>query len=193
MSDPVLPDASPVPTSPLARVFFFIAGIIALSIGTVITLGAALGGAIVIAIAAWRLRRKGSRITRRGAWFAAVAGTIGILAVLIGYSVIVSQPTKPPTAAERAAQRQQATQAMPDWLRAMNPNAQRQTATADSMAAQLLENRAVMVWAGLMGAVIASALIGTIAGSFAWGGAMLLYRSFYRDWMPASVAEPGGL
>jgi hypothetical protein len=79
---------------------------------------------------------------------------------------------------------------MPDWLRAMNPNAQRQTAAADSMAAQLLDNRAVMVWAGLMGAVIASAVIGTIAGSFAWGGAMLLYRGFRGEWLPQ---DAGGL
>src|SRR6476646_651779 len=82
MADPVMLDSSPPPSSVLARVLFFVAGVIALAIGTLITLGAALGGAIVIAIAAWRLRRKNQRITRRGAWFASVAGTIGILAVL---------------------------------------------------------------------------------------------------------------
>src|SRR6185436_17128216 len=100
---------------------------------------------------------------------------------------------KPPTAAERAEQRARATQAMPDWLKAMNPNAQRQSQAADSMAAALLENKAVRVWAGLMGTVIAAALMGTIAGSFAWGGVMLMSRSFSGQWMPSAADDPAGL
>jgi uncharacterized membrane-anchored protein YjiN (DUF445 family) len=61
------------------------------------------------------------------------------------------------------------------------------------MAAALLENKAVMVWAGLMGTVIAAAIIGTIAGSFAWGGVMLLHRSFSGDWLPTSSADTAEL
>ena len=184
MADPI----RPLPTiSPLARVLFFSGGLIALGVGTIITLGAALAGAAAVGIVAYRLNRKGGRITRRGAWLASVAGTIGVLVVLIGVSVLTNDTSmRPMSAAERAEQRAKATEAMPEWLRAMSPNAQRQTAAADSMAAQLLDNRAVLVWAGLMGAVIASALIGTIAGSFAWGGVMLLYRGYRGDWLPAT-------
>jgi hypothetical protein len=50
-----------------------------------------------------------------------------------------------------------------------------------------------MVWAGLMGTVIAAAIIGTIAGSFAWGGVMLLHRSFSGDWLPTSSADTAEL
>ena len=169
------------------RILFFIGGLIVLGIGVLITLGAALGGAILTGIAAYVLARRKRRLTRRGAWFASVGGTVGVLAILMGIAVLLSQDSQPTTAAERAERRAQAQQAMPDWLKTINPNAQQQSAQADSMAARLLENKAVVIWAGLMGAVIASALIGTIAGSFAWGGVMLMYRSFYGDWMPSTA------
>jgi hypothetical protein len=191
MADPV----APVQTAPpLERILFVSGGLIALGVGTIITLGAALAGAAAVGVAAYRMKRKGRRLTRRGAWLASVAGTIAVLAVLIGVSVLRNESsTRPMSAAERAEQRAKATEAMPEWLRAMSPNAQRQTAAADSMAAQLLDNRAVVVWAGLMGAVIASALIGTIAGSFAWGGVMMLYRGYRGDWLPATDSPAAGL
>ena len=175
-----------------SRAFSFLAGLAALAIGTLITLGAALAGAISIGIAAFVLKRKNRRLTRRGAWLASVGGTIGVLALFFGIAVLFnSQP--PQTAAERAEQRAQAREAMPDWLRAINPNVQKQGQAADSMAAALLENKAVMVWAGLMGTVIAAALMGTIAGSFAWGGVMLLNRSFSGNWLPSATDDPTGL
>ena len=172
----------------VVRVLFFLGGIITLGVGVLITLGAALVGGIVSGVVGYRLSRKQRRLTRRGAWFANVCGTVAALALFMGYAVLTTQSTtKAPTAAERAEQRAKATQAMPAWLRSMNPNAEKQSAAADSVAAQLLDNKAVVIWAGLMGAVIASALMGTIAGSFAWGGIMLLYRSFKGDWMPSTA------
>ena len=187
-------DSQPQPPSlsTASRAFSFLAGVAALGVGTLITLGAALAGAISIGIAALILKRKKRRLTRRGAWLASVGGTIGVLALLFGLAVLMSDPP-PQSAAERAEQRARATQGMPDWLKAINPNAQRQSAAADSMAAALLENKAVMVWAGLMGTVIAAAIMGTIAGSFAWGGVMLLHRSFTGDWLPSASATPAEL
>jgi hypothetical protein len=115
-----------------------------------------------------------------------------VLALFFGIAVLTnSQP--PQTAAERAEQRAKATESMPDWLKAINPDVQKQGQAADSVAAALLENKAVMVWAGLMGTVIAAALMGTIAGSFAWGGVMLLHRSFSGDWLPSASDNPTGL
>jgi hypothetical protein len=184
---------SPGGASPAARAISFLAGVVALAVGTVITLGAALAGAFSIGIAALVLRRKKRRLTRRGAWFASVAGTIGVLAVFFGIAVLASSDAPVPSAAERAEQRARTTQAMPDWLKAVSPNAQRQTEAADSVAAALLDNKAVMIWAGLMVTVIAAVLIGTIAGSFAWGGVLLLHRSFSGDWMPATTAKPAEL
>src|SRR5689334_12110576 len=183
MEDSPLPPPPPPSASAPARIFSFVAGILALAVGTLITLGVGLVGAVAIGIAALVLRRKSRRLTRRGAWFASVGGTIAVLAVLFGLAVLTND-TKPPTAAERAEQRARATDAMPDWLKAVNPNAQKQSQAADSMAAALLENRAVVVWAGLMGTVIAAGLMGTIAGSFVWGGVLLLNRSFTGDWLP---------
>jgi hypothetical protein len=191
MEDP-RPEGRP-PASVVSRVLFFLAGLVALAVGTIITLGAALAGAVSIGIVAMILRRKKRRITRRGAWLASVGGTIVALALFFGISVLRAPSVKPPTAAERAEQRQRATEAMPDWLKAMNPNAQKQSQAADSMAAALLDNKAVMVWAGLMATVIAAGLMGTIAGSFAWGGVMLLSRSFSGDWLPAATPGPTGL
>jgi hypothetical protein len=193
MASPDFSAPSPPPQAgPIGvRILFFVAGIVALFIGTVITLGAALAGAISIAVAAFVLHRRGKRLTRRGAWGWSVAGTVGVLAVLIGLVMLTDdQATKPISAADRAASRERAQQRMPDWIKAMNPNAGRQSAAADSMATQLLENRAVVIWAGLMGAVIASSIIGTIAGSFAWGGAMLIYRGYRGDWMPSQIDVP---
>ena len=186
------PQPQPASASTASRAFSFLAGVAALGVGTLITLGAALAGAISIGIAALILKRRKRRLTRRTAWLASVGGTIGVLALLFGLAVLISDPP-PQSAAERAEQRARATQGMPDWLKAINPNAQGQSAAADSMAAALLENKAVMVWAGLMGTVIAAAIIGTIAGSFAWGGVMLLHRSFSGDWLPSASAAPAEL
>lgn len=183
----------PASNTVVSRVLFFLAGFVALAVGTIITLGAALAGAISIGVAFLILKRKKRRLTRRGAWLASVGGTITVLALFFGISILLAPEVKPPTPAERAEQRARATQAMPDWLRAMNPNAQKQSQTADSMAAALMDNKAVMVWAGLMGMVIASGLIGTIAGSFAWGGVLLLNRSFTGEWMPGAIVDPTGL
>jgi hypothetical protein len=171
----------------------FFGGIIALAVGAIITLGAALAGAIAIGVGALILKRKKRRITRRAAWGLSVGATIAVLALFFGISVLMTDSAKPPTPAERAAQRERATQAMPDWLKAMNPNAQRQSQAADSMTAALLENKAVRVWASLMGTVIAAALMGTIAGTFAWGGVLLLNRSFSGEWLPSSSSDPTGL
>jgi hypothetical protein len=186
--------AAGAPPSLASRLLYFSAGLLALGIGTIITLGAALAGAAAIGIAGYLKGRKKAPFTRRAAWFAAVAGTFGVLAVLTGDAILTNEAaTRPITAAERAEQRATAMEAMPEWLRTMNPGAQRQSAVADSMAAQLLENRAVVIWAGLMGAVVASAMLGTIAGSFAWGGVMLLYRGYRGEWLPQRASEPSGL
>ena len=190
MATPLQPST---PTSAISRVLFFAAGIVALGLGIVITLGVAIVGALAIAVVAFFKRRRGRRLTRRGAWLASAVGTAGVLAVIIGIAVVTDDSaTKPMTAAERAEQRAKASEGMPDWLRNMNPSAQRQSASVDSMASKLLENKAVVIWSGLMGAVIASAILGTIAGSFAWGGVMLLYRGIQGDWMPGA-SEPDGL
>jgi len=186
------PTVEPRPeTSIPVRVLLFLAGLVVLGIGTLISLGAALGGAIVVGIVAWVLKRRNQSITRRGAWMASVGGTIAVMAVFTGIAVLTTNGGQPPSAAERAAQRERATEAMPSWLKAINPNAQKQSEAADSMAAKLLDNKAVMIWAGLMGAVIASAMIGAIAGSFGWGGIMLLYRAFYGGWMRSAPESLG--
>src|SRR5688572_1588823 len=191
MTAPIAPST---PTSAVSRVLFFAAGIVALGLGIIITLGVAVVGALAIAVVAFFKRRRGRRLTRRGAWFASAVGTASVLAVVIGIAVLTDDTaTKPMTSTERAEQRTKATEGMPEWLKNMNPNAQRQSAAVDSMASQLLENRAVVIWSGLMGAVIASAILGTIAGSFAWGGVMLLYRGIQGEWMPSATAAPDGL
>lgn len=174
-------------TSIGARLVFFTLGVLALAIGTLITLGAALAGVLSMGVMAWAVGRRGGRLTRRGAWLASVGGTIAVLAVVTGTLVLSDESSRRPmTAEERAQSQARAEEAMPDWMKAMRPNAARQTAAADSVANQLLQNTAVVVWAGLMGAVLASTMIGTIAGSFAWGGAMLLYRGLRGRWMPAA-------
>lgn len=185
---------APSPLHPIdsigTRLLFGAMGFIALGIGTVITLGAALAGLLSIIIAGAVRERRQQRLTRRGAWFAGVGGTVAVLIVVLSIALLADQPTsKQMTTAERAQARARAQESMPDWLRAMNPNADQRTAAADSMAARLLDNRAVMIWAGLMGAVIGSAMIGTIAGSFAWGGFMLLYRGLRGRWLPSNPAR----
>lgn len=182
------PEASTPPASLGNRILFFALGLIALGIGTIITLGAALAGAVAIGIAGYVLSRRGKRLGRRGAWFASVAGTIAVLIVLIGIAMAADKSTtRPMTAAERAEQRARAEQAMPKWMRDLNPNVGQRTAAADSMAERLMQNRTVVVWAGMMAAVVSSTLIGVIAGSFAWGGIMLLYRGFRGRWLGADA------
>lgn len=179
----------PLPTDPIGiRLLFGAMGFIALGIGTIITLGAALAGVLSIIVAGAVGERRRKHLTRRGAWFASVGGTMAVLIVVLSLALLADQPaTTQMTAAERAAARARAQESMPDWVRAMNPNAERRTAVADSMATRLLDNKAVMVWAGLMGAVIGSAMIGTIAGSFAWGGFMLLYRGARGHWLAPDI------
>ena len=180
------PETSAPPASTGSRILFGLLGLIALGIGTLITLGAALAGAVFIGVVGYMLSRRGKRLTRRGAWFASVAGTIGVLVVLIGIAMATDKSTtKPMTAAERAEQRARAEQAMPKWMRDMSPNAGQRTAAADSMAEKLMQNKTVVVWAGMMAAVVSSTIIGVIAGSFAWGGVMLLYRGWRGSWLGA--------
>jgi predicted PurR-regulated permease PerM len=180
------PEISPAPDAGSfgSRLLFGVLGLLALGIGAVITLGAALAGAIAIAVAGYVMSRQGKRLTRRGAWFASVFGTMAVVLVLMGIAVATDDSTaKPMTAAERAEQRARAQEAMPDWLKQINPNAGQRTAAADSVAEKLLQNRTVVLWAGIMGAVIGSSMIGLIAGSFAWGGVILLYRGVRGGWL----------
>ena len=179
------------PTSIAARILFFVLGVAALTVGTLITLGAALAGAVAIGIAAYMVRRKGGRLTRRGAWLASVGGTIGLLAALIAVVMLTDESSRQPlTPAQRAESRTRAQDRMPEWMKAIDPNAQRRTVAADSMADRLLQNKAVVVWAGMMASVIAATMIGTIAGSFAWGGLMLIYRGYRGEWMPGASSDP---
>lgn len=178
-----------------SRVLFGALGLIALGVATIITLGAAIAGVISIAIAGAVLARKQRRLTRRGAWLAGVAGTMAVLLILIGTTLLATGgATQPTSAAERAEARARARQAVPAWMRELNPNAQQQTAVADSMTDRLLNNKPAMIWIGMMGAVLMSTLVGVIAGSFAWGGFMLLYRGARGEWLPASAppALPDG-
>lgn len=172
--------------STAVRVSLFLAGVIAIAIGAVITIGAGLAGAMAIGVAALVLKRKGHRVTRRGAWLASVAATIGVLAIAFGILVLGSGDSATPTAAERAEQRARQKEMTPEWVKVISPNAQRQTEAADSIATALLDNKAVRLWAGLMGTAIAAGLMGTISGSFVWGGVMLMNRSFSGDWLPST-------
>jgi hypothetical protein len=175
-------------TSLAARIVFFVIGVATLTIGILITIGAALAGVIGIAIAARVVSGSGRRLTRRGAWFASVAGTIAVLAVLIGLVVLTDKSSREPITPSES--RASARERLPEWMKGINPDAERRTAVADSVAGRLLQNRAVVVWAGLMGSVIFATMVGTIAGSFAWGGVMLVYRGYKGEWMPGSRPEP---
>lgn len=172
------------------RIIFGILGIIALAVGTLITLGAAIAGVIGIAIVGALAARKQRQLTRRRAWIASVAGTIVVLLAVFGISMIISEPTKPMTPEQRAESRARAEEAMPAWMRQMNPNGAQRAAAADSMADKLLNNKPVMVWLGMMGAVIGSTILGVIAGTFAWGGFMLLYRGVRGRWLAGASVTP---
>src|SRR5690349_15449626 len=94
---------TPADSSVVSRILFFAAGLVALAIGTLITLGAALAGAVSIALAAFLFKRRGRLLTRRGAWLSSVVGTVAILTVLIGVAMMTddSAPLQK-TAAQRA-------------------------------------------------------------------------------------------
>lgn len=182
-----------MPVDPVGvRLLFGAMGLVALGVGTIITLGAALAGLLSIAVVGAVQARRKRHLTRGAAWFASVGGTMGVLIIVLSASLLADQPaTNEMATAERAEARARVQESMPEWMRAMNPNADRRTAAADSMATRLLENKAVVIWAGLMGAVIGSVMIGAIAGSFGWGALMLLYRGVRGRWLPrrSSVAE----
>ncbi|HET9426505.1 MAG TPA: hypothetical protein VFO55_14130 [Gemmatimonadaceae bacterium] len=192
MTTPVHP--APSTTSFGSRLLFGALGLIALGIGTLITLGAALVGVIAILVARYLLARRGKGLSRRGAWLASVGATVLVLVVPMGLMVLLDDSlSRRMTASERAEQRARAEEVMPEWMRKMNPNAGQRTAAADSVAEKLLQNTTVVIWAGLMGTVIASTMIGTIAGSFAWGGVMLLYRGWQGRWLGSQPGPSAGL
>jgi hypothetical protein len=191
--------AAPLEPSPLGspiskRILLFVGGVLILGLGGLITLGAALIGVVSIAIVWFVQRRKGKWLTRAGAWFASVIGTmIPLLVVMvIGF---LSTPLPTPTAAERKARMEEVQRrrdSLPDFLKKIM-SAQQQgnsAARTDSLAEQLLQNKPFMTWFAGIAAMIGSAMIGLFAGSLGWAGSMLVYRGARDMWMGAEVV-PG--
>jgi predicted PurR-regulated permease PerM len=170
-----------------SRLLFLALGLVALGIATIITLGVAIAGVVSIGIA-WFVQfvqsRRGKRLTRGGAWLASAAGTVAVLLAVFALVLLFDDTaTRPLTAEQRAESRARSEEAMPEWLRNMSQGGARRTAATDSVTDKLAQNKYVVAWMGMMGAVVASSMIGAIAGSFAWGGVMLLYRGYRGHWL----------
>ena len=149
MSDPIAPAA---PQSAASRLAFLVLGLMTLGVGLIITIGAAIAGLLAIALAGYASSRRGRNLTRRKAWLVSVGATVGLLFIVLSTAILTDDSnTRPQTAEERAEARSKVEQEMPEWMRAMRPNAGQQAAAADSMADRLLQNRAIVILGGTHG------------------------------------------
>lgn len=172
------------------RILFGVGGLLALLVGTLITVGGALIGVLGIGIVWLVMRHRKRRLTRLAAWLASAGATVAALLVLIAIGALM-QPSSPNLTPEqeRAAQARMR-DSMPEWLKKMTPANPRQNAAADSMAQKLVQNKPVMVWFATMSAVVGASFLGAIIGTIAWGSIMMLARAFTGEWLPRQQISP---
>jgi hypothetical protein len=184
MTVPALTPPSSFGTPLPKRILIFSAGLLLLAIGGLITLGTELIAIAAIGIVWFVMRRRGRRLSRGGAWFASVLGTALPMLVVMGWGM-ARTPLSPPTAEERKQRIEQQARirdSMPEFLRKITANQQSAGPAVDSVADRLLQNKSVMLWAGVMMTIDGSAMVGAFVGTIGWAATMLLYRAVRDEW-----------
>ena len=152
----------------VARTAAGLAGVVALLIAALFTVGTAFAAPIGVALAAWMMRRRGRALSLARSWMAAAAASTA--AVALGFGLLfASLPSGTFTSA--IAEAQKAEQPPPPaWLERIAPGSTRPNPATE----RIVKSAPFTLYAGMMGGVLAVVLIGSIAGSAGWGATLLL-------------------
>jgi hypothetical protein len=173
-----------------ARVAAFVAGLLVLLCGAVISLGVVVLAPVGMAIVGYVQRRRGHPLTRGGHWIAASA-SITLALLMAGGAFVAATPPGAIRSVMNAADSASAVAAKeppPAWLEKLGPGFSQSNARMTSTSGV----------AALIGAVIgigfALGLVSALYGSFGWGAGMLLGLAVTGRWpgtVGAASDEPG--
>jgi MFS family permease len=178
----------PAPRRPDARrIVAGVAGVAALVVAAVFTLGGALVAAIGIAVAAAIARRRGRRLSGASSWIAAVAA---VAVVLIGVSGFTAARVPAGTLGQirHAMDSSQANPPpAPAWLDRIAPGATARANARRSAASGNLEG-AFGIWAMVVGTVFLIAMVAGFVGTVGWLATLPLGYAITGRWI-GSPAE----
>jgi len=178
----------PPVAGPVARTFAGLAGLVVLGLGTLVTLGGALVGALGVGIAYWFVRRRGQRATLTKTWIGAAATSAVAIALVIAVATsLTPSGTLTKAMAEASDSVKNAPpRNQPEWLRRMadrNPP----NAAVDSQVKNLTGSTAFMGYMMVMVMGLASMMLGVMTGTVGWAGMTLLLfgvRGYWGDSFP---------
>ena len=172
----------------LKRVLAGLAGVLTLISAAPFTIGSVLAAPLGVLGARAVARRRGRVLTRGAAWLGAVVGSFVAVALVMAAVFMTLPPgfVGEVRAAADSAQAHQPPPEIPKWLERINPAARQQAAAND----RLMQNNTFMVIGGIIGSLMASSMLGTIAGSIGWLASMLFAYAFSGRWIRAGDGAP---
>lgn len=162
----------------MARVARAVVGALVLLVSALLTLGTSLAAPLGMA-AAWVIaRRRGRSLTRRASWLGAVAASSLAIALLFA-TLVLRAPNSVfrEVQAAAAAADTSARARPPAWLARIAPQAAQRP---DPLTGRFIRSRAFTLYVIVGVLVMLCALLGTVAGTVGWGGALLLRAGVAR-------------
>jgi len=173
----------------IRRIAAGLAGVLTLVFCAVFTVGTVLAAPVGVLLARTVARRRQRRLTRGAAWLGAVVASF--LALLLAFAGMLAMAPPDTMKSVRAsmdsAQAHQTPAELPKWLQRITPPP---TQGQRALTEQMVSSNAFVVWAGIVGTVIACAILGTIAGSIGWVASMLLAYASTGRWLPGAEVIP---
>jgi hypothetical protein len=170
--------------SMIRRIAAGAAGIAALIVTTLFTLGTVLVAPLGVLVARALARRRKRELSRGAAWLGAVSASIVGVVLVFGGMIAVAPPEtrdllRAAVDSAQAQEQKQKPTELPAWLRRINPQAAQQNAAADRLAS----SRGFVTFFGFVGVVMACSMLGTLSGSIGWLASMLLGYAITGRWI----------
>ena len=165
----------------LARVAAFVAGVLMLVGGTIVSLGMVLLAPIGMAVAGWVQRRRGDPMTRGGHWIAASAAiVVALVLAMAAFLAFTPKGTmRNVVQAADSASVASAKEPPPAWLERLGPGLAVQQPGPGA-------SRMFTIVGGLLGVSFMVGLLSAVFGTLGWSAGMLLGLALSGRW-PGSV------
>jgi hypothetical protein len=174
--------------STLRRFAAALAGAVTLVVCIPLTLGTILAAPLGVLVARWLARRGQRPLSRGAAWLGAVLGSFLGVALLFTVLLAMAPPgtlTEVRAAMDSSLAKQEPTE-LPAWLERINPQARQQSAATE----QMMSSKGFVTFFGVVGAVFACSMLGTLAGSLGWVASMLISYAIRGRWLPGAIVLP---
>lgn len=180
-----LPPGDSSAANAIGRIAAFIAGLLVLAVGSMMSLGTVLVGAAGMGIVTLVRHRRRQRLTRFGGWIASTASVAAIVAIFIFViSLIVPANTwSQVRAAADSAQAASAKEPPPAWVDRMYPGMSERAAGRRRAFSPTTQSAFMMAGLG-MAATFFVGFFGTVG----WGAGMLIGFGARGSWPGASAA-----